>query len=64
MELKKTVKYDIKEKGLRILNGKVVNGDGEIVDLIGMLEKAYKNSEFDFSSTAKTEETYDLGAND
>lgn len=60
MEFKKTTKYDVKEKGLRIIDGKIVNADGEILDLGAMLEKVYSDSEFDLSTTAKTEESYDL----
>ena len=60
MEFKKTTKYDVKEKGLRIINGNIINSDGEIIDLGAMLEKVYSDSEFDLSTTAKTEESYDL----
>lgn len=62
MELKKTTKYDVKEKGLRVIGGNIVNGDGEIINLSEMFEKAYGDSEFDLSTTAKIEEVYDLAA--
>lgn len=41
MNLKKTIKFDIKEKGLRICNGQVVNEDGIVLNLVDMLEKAF-----------------------
>ena len=62
MELKKTTKYDVKEKVLRIIDGNIINEDGEIVDLIAMFQKAYGDSQFDLSTTAKIEEIFDLGA--
>lgn len=60
MELKKTTKYDVKEKALRVIGGNIVNEDGEIINLATMFEKAYGDSQFDLSTTAKIEETYDL----
>ena len=62
MELKKTTKYDVKEKVLRIIDGNIINEDGEIVDLIAMFQKAYGDSQFDLSTTAKIEGIFDLGA--
>lgn len=62
MELKKTIKYDIKEKGLHIVDGQVINGDGVAIDLIDLLSKAYGDGPFDLSTTTKVEENYDLGA--
>ena len=38
MNLKKTIKFDIKEKGLRICNGQVVNEDSVVLNLVDMLE--------------------------
>ena len=39
MNLKKTIKFDIKEKGLRICNGQVVNEDGVVLNLVDMLAR-------------------------
>lgn len=60
MELKKTVKYDGKLKGLHIEDGKCITQDGEVIDLVEMLTKAYGNNDFDLSTTTKTEEIIDL----
>lgn len=60
MELKKTIKYDGKIKGLHIVDGKLVDGDGEIIDILDVLEKAYGEKPFDLSTTTKTEEIINL----
>ena len=44
LELKKTTKWDGKLKGIRIEDGQVVNADGEIIDLIDILEKGLHNT--------------------
>lgn len=59
MDFKKTIKYDGKIKGLHIVDGKLVNLDGEIIDIIGILEKVYGEKPFDISTTTKTEESID-----
>lgn len=56
MELKKTVKYDGKIKGLHIIDGNLVNSEGEIINIIDILTKAYGERPFDLSTTTKTEE--------
>lgn len=61
MELKKTVKFDGKFKGIRIIDGKVIDDDGVEIDLIGDLEKAYKGMKFDISTLAKSEESITVG---
>lgn len=60
MELKKTTKFDSKLKNLTISDGEVINEDGEIVDLVKYLEKAYAGRSFDLSTTAKVEELIDI----
>ena len=58
MELKKTVKYDGKLKGLHMVNGQLVDADGEILDVLDIFEKAYGDKPFDMST--KTEEIINL----
>lgn len=60
MELKKTVKYDGKMKGLHMVDGQLVDQNGEIVDILSVLHKAYGEIPFDLSTTTKTEETINL----
>ena len=60
LELKKTTKWDGKLKGIRIEDGQIVDGDGVIIDLVDVLQKAYGDSIFDLSTTTKMEEIIDL----
>lgn len=59
MELKKTVKYDGKLKGVHIVDENIVDSDGMVLDLISVLKKAYGEMPFDLSTTTKTEEIID-----
>lgn len=59
MEVKKTVKYDGKLKGVRIAGGNIVDGDGEVIDLVSILSKVYEDKAFDLSTTCKEEELID-----
>ena len=54
MELKKTVKYDGKLKGLHMVDEQLVDMDGEIIDILDIFEKAYGDKPFDMSTTTKT----------
>jgi hypothetical protein len=60
MEIKKTVKYDGKLKGVHIIEGKLVDDNGEIIDILDILTKAYGEKPFDLSTTTKTEEIIDI----
>ncbi len=60
MELKKTVKYDGKFKGLHMVDGQLVDMTGEILNINEVFEKAYGDMPFDLSTTTKTEEKIDL----
>ena len=60
MELKKTVKFDGKIKALHMVDGKLVDMNGEIVDILEIFEKAYGDMPFNLSTTTKTEEKIDL----
>ena len=64
MEIKKTVKYDGKWKNLHIINGKVLNEDGEVIDLVKLLARAYGEAPFDLSTTTKEEELINIDAID
>ena len=60
MELKKAVKYDGKMKSLHMVDGKLVDMNGEIIDILEVFEKAYGDIPFDLSTTTKTEDKIDL----
>ena len=64
MELKKTVKYDGKMKGLHMVEGQLVDQNGEVVDILSVLQKAYGETPFDLSTTTNTEETINLDEED
>ena len=58
-EVKKTTKYDGKLKGVRIVDGNIVDFEGEIIDVISILSKVYGEDTFDLSTTCKEEEYID-----
>ena len=60
MEVKKTIKYDGKLKGIRVINDNIVDADGEIIDLVSVLSKVYGEKSFDLSTTTKEEEIIDV----
>ena len=64
MELKKTIKYDGKLKGLHMVEGQLVDLNGEIVDILEIFTRAYGENPFDMSTTTKTEEIIDLDDED
>lgn len=60
MTLKETTKRDFKIKGASIVNGKVYD-DGEEIDLIDLLTKAFDdNTLFDLSVSEKSEEELEI----
>lgn len=56
MEFKKQINYTGKVKGLQIVDGKFIDADGEVLDLVAMLAGVYGDMAFDLSTTAKTDE--------
>ena len=43
-----------------MVNGQLVDADGEILDVLDIFEKAYGDKPFDMSTTTKTEEIINL----
>ena len=60
IEIKKTTKYDGKLKGVHIVDGNIIDAEGEIIDLVSVLSKVYGEGFFDLSTTAKEEEIIDV----
>ena len=60
MEIKKTTKYDGKLKNLTIVDNEVIDENGEVLDLVKYLAKAYEGRSFDLSTTAKAEELIEI----
>lgn len=56
MEFKKQINYTGKVKGLQIVDGKFIDADGEVLDLVAMLAGVYGDMAFDLSTTAKSDE--------
>lgn len=56
MEFKKQINYTGKVKGLKIVDGKFIDADGEILDLVSMLAGVYGTMPFDLSTTSKSDE--------
>lgn len=60
LEVKKTTKYDGKLKSIRVIDGNIVDENGEVIDLISALSRAYGENMFDLSTTSKEEEIIDI----
>ena len=56
MEFKKQINYTGKVKGLQIVDGKFIDADGEVLDLVALLAGVYGDMAFDLSTTAKSDE--------
>lgn len=61
MEIKRTIKTDMVLKNARVINGNVVDEDGEIVDLTEAIFKIYgEDVEFKLTLTRSTSEELEL----
>lgn len=61
MEIKRTIKTDMVLKNARVINGNVVDEDGEIVDLTEAIFKIYgEDVEFKLTLTRSTSEEIDI----
>lgn len=60
MVLKKTTKYFGKLKGLHFENDKLIDENGEIIDLVSLLKDAYEAEDFELSVTSKHEEETEI----
>lgn len=56
MDVKKTVKYDGKIKGLHFEGNELIDENGEVIELNRYMKAAYADKLFDISVTAKEEE--------
>lgn len=59
MEIKKSITYNGKLKGVSFVNGKLVDEDGTIIPLMTILQNVYGDKPFDISTTSKKEELID-----
>ena len=56
MEVKETIKKDIKLKGVAIADGKLYDADGVVIPLVESLQAVYGAAPFDISVSAKRED--------
>lgn len=60
MEIKRTIKTDMVLKNARLLDGNVVDENGEIVNLTEAIAKIYGDDEFKLTLTRSTSEEVDI----
>lgn len=60
MDVKKTIKWDGKMKGLHFEGNELIDENGEIIDLNKHMKAAYGDKSFDLSVTAKEEEILEI----
>lgn len=60
MEIKRTIKTDMVLKNARVINGNVINEDGEIVKLVDAIAKIYGEDEFKLTLTRSTSEEIEV----
>ena len=59
MEIKKSITYNGKLKGISFVNGKLVDEDGVVIQLMTILQNVYGDKPFDLSTSTKTEQIID-----
>ena len=59
MEIKKSITYNGKLKGVSFVDGRLIDEDGEIIELMYILQNVYGDKPFDISTTSKTEQLID-----
>lgn len=60
MEVKRTIKTDMVLKNARVVDGNVIDEEGEIVELIEAISKIYGDNEFKLTLTRSTSEEIDV----
>ena len=60
MEVKRTIKTDLVLKNARLINGKIIDEDGEVVSLPEAISKIYGEDEFKLTLTRSTSEEVDI----
>lgn len=61
MNVKKTTKVDMLLKEARIVDGEIIDENGEVVDLIAAIQKVYgEDVEFKLTLTRSTSEEIDV----
>mgnify|MGYP003316878738 CR=1 FL=1 len=64
MDVKRTIKWDGKLKGLHFEENELIDENGEVIDLNKYMKAAYADKTFDLSVTAKEEEILEIEIDD
>ena len=60
MDIKRSIKTDVVLKDARLIDGNIIDDNGEIVDLMDVISKIYGEDEFKITLTRSTSEEVDL----
>ena len=59
MEIKKSITYNGKLKGVSFVGGQLMDEDGVVIELMHILQNVYGEKPFDISTSSKTEQLID-----
>ena len=60
MDIKRSIKTDVVLKDARLIDGNIIDDNGEIVDLMDVISKIYGEDEFKITLTRSTSEEVDI----
>jgi hypothetical protein len=60
MDIKKSIKTDVVLKDARLIDGKIIDDSGEVVNLVEVISKIYGEDEFKLTLTRSTSEEVDI----
>lgn len=60
MDIKKSIKTDVVLKQARLVDGKIIDDNGEVVNLTEVIYKIYGEDEFKLTLTRSTSEEVDI----
>ena len=60
MDIKKSIKTDVILKDARLIDGKIIDDSGEVVNLVEVISKIYGEDEFKLTLTRSTSEEVDI----
>ena len=60
MDIKRSIKMDVVLKDARLIDGKIIDDCGEVVNLTEVIQKIYGEDEFKLTLTRSTSEEVDI----
>lgn len=60
MDIKRSIKTDVVLKDARLIDGKIIDDSGEVVNLVEVISKIYGEDEFKLTLTRSTSEEVDI----